>query len=237
MAFKPPTCVFFYSAGVEIDFTQSVYTVPEDDKDNQVVTLIIKNSVTVQGPIPLRLTAMGLTLPEVDEAERATPGQDFHVESIDAEIPPGAVGMFNISLRSIIIDDSTVENHIQRFSLMVEITDSRAFFDSDNSTRKTAVVAFESDDGRILKFGLLYALVVCYFLYTVANVSLSMSDLVFNEEDDGPFNVCLLIVNEGTDTDCPVEFQVNYTLNFTKYSSECKPLTFRYSSDLLFFSL
>ena len=123
MAFKPPTCAFFYSAGVEIDFTQSVYTVPEDDKDNQVVTLIIKNNVTVQGPIPLRFTAMCLTLPVVDEAERATPGQDFHVESIDAEIPPGAIGMFNISLRSIIIDDSTVENHIQRFSLMVEITE------------------------------------------------------------------------------------------------------------------
>ena len=50
------------------------------------------------------------------------------------------------------------------------------------------MVAIESDDGRILKFGLLYALVVCYFPYTVANVSLSMSDLVFNEEDDGPFN-------------------------------------------------
>ena len=47
--------------------------------------------------------------------------------------------------------------------------------------------------------------------------------------------MCLLIINEGTDTDCPVEFQVNYTLNFTKYSSECKPLTFRHSSDLLFF--
>ncbi|CAI8036548.1 hypothetical protein GBAR_LOCUS20478 [Geodia barretti] len=141
---------------------------------------------------------MSLTSPVVNEAHKATPRQDFHVETVDIEIPPGAVGMTNISLNGIIIDDNTVENHIQRFSLMVEVSEDRVFFDSDNSTKKSAQVAIESDD--------------------TVSVSLLLSNLVFYESDESPFNICVIVTSEGTDQNCPVEFQVNYTLSFTKYS-------------------
>ncbi|CAI8037620.1 hypothetical protein GBAR_LOCUS21039 [Geodia barretti] len=183
---------------VEIDLAQSVYTVSEDETGNQVLTLAIKNGLIVQGPIPLRLTAMSLTSPVVNDAERATPRQDFHVETVDIEITPGAAGMTNISLNDIIIDDNTVENHIQRFSLMVEVSEGRVFFDSDNSTKKSVEVAIESDD--------------------TVSVSLLSSNVVFYESDESPFNICVIVISEGTDQNCPVEFQVNYTLSFTKYS-------------------
>ncbi|CAI8017012.1 hypothetical protein GBAR_LOCUS10380 [Geodia barretti] len=143
---------------------------------------------------------MSLTSPVVDEADKATPRQDFRVETVDIEIPPGAVGMTNISLNDIIIDDNTVENRIQRFSLMVEVSEGRMFFDSDNCTKKSVEVAIESDD--------------------TVSVSLLPSIVVFYESDEGPFDICVIVISEGTDQNCPVEFQVNYTLSFTKNS--CK---------------
>ncbi|CAI8041949.1 hypothetical protein GBAR_LOCUS23280, partial [Geodia barretti] len=139
---------------------------------------------------------MSLTSPVVDEADKATPRQDFRVETVDIEIPPGAVGMTNISLNDIIIDDNTVENRIQRFSLMVEVSEGRMFFDSDNCTKKSVEVAIESDD--------------------TVSVSLLPSIVVFYESDEGPFDICVIVISEGTDQNCPVEFQVNYTLSFTK---------------------
>ena len=149
---------------MEIDLAQSVYTVSEDETGNQVLTLAIKNGLIVQGPIPLRLTAMSLTSPVVNDAERATPRQDFHVETVDIEITPGAAGMTNISLNDIIIDDNTVENHIQRFSLMVEVSEDRVFFDSDNSTKKSVEVAIESDDSKMSYLCVAHALVFCSLL-------------------------------------------------------------------------
>ena len=149
---------------MEIDLAQSVYTVSEDEAGNQILTLVIKNGLTAEGPIPLRLTAMSLTSPVVNEVERATPRQDFHVETVGIEIPPGAVGTTNISLNDIIIDDNTVENRIQRFSLMVEVSEDRVFFDSDNSTKKSVEVAIESDDSKMSYLGVAHALVFCSLL-------------------------------------------------------------------------
>ena len=211
---------------MEIGFTQSVYTVSEDETGNQILTLAIKNELTVEGPIPLRLTAMSLTSPVVNEAERATPRQDFHVETVDIEIRPGAVGMTNISLNDIIIDDNTVENHIQRFKLMVEVSEDRVFFDSDNSTKKSVEVAIESDDSKLdvlLRCRSCFGVLLSSF--TAVSVSLLSSNLVFYESDESPFNICVIVISEGTDQNCPVEFQVNYTLSFTKYSCKFDLLT------------
>ena len=208
-----------------IDLAQSVYTVSEDETSNQILTLVIKNGLTVQGPIPLRLTATSLTSPVVDEADKATPRQDFRVETVDIEIPPGAVGMTNISLNDIIIDDNTVENRIQRFSLMVEVSEGRMFFDSDNCTKKSVEVAIESDDSKIDV--LLSLMLWCFSLFfTAVSVSLLPSIVVFYESDEGPFDICVIVISEGTDQNCPVEFQVNYTLSFTKNTCKYDLLTF-----------
>ena len=211
---------------MEIDVAQSVYTVSEDETGKQILTLAIKNDLMVQGPIALRLTAMSLTSPVVNEAERATPRQDFHVETVDIEIPPGAVGTTIISLNDIIINDHTVENRIQRFSLMVEVSEDRVFFDSNNTTKKSVEVAIESDDSKIdvlLRcrscFGVLFP------SFTAVSVSLLLSNVVFYESDESPFNICVIVTIEGTDQNCPVEFQVNYTLSFTKYSCKYDLLT------------
>ena len=169
---------------------------------------------------------MSLTSPVFNEAERATPRQDFHVETVDIEILPGAVGMTNISLNDIIIDDNTVENHIQRFKLMVEVSEDRVFFDSDNSTKKSVEVAIESVDSKIdvlLRCCLCFGVLVSSF--TAVSVSLLSSNLVFYESDESPFNICVIVISEGTDQNCPVEFKVNYTLSFTKYSCKFDLLT------------
>ena len=51
----------------------------------------------------------------------------------------------------------------------------------------------------------------------MAEVRLNISDVKFNEEDEGPFNVCVIVESE--DDDCPVEFEVEYTISFTRTSS------------------
>ena len=52
----------------------------------------------------------------------------------------------------------------------------------------------------------------------MAEVRLNISDFEFSEEDECPFNVCVIVESE--DDDCPVEFAVEYTISFTRTSSK-----------------
>ena len=51
----------------------------------------------------------------------------------------------------------------------------------------------------------------------MAEIRLNMSDIEFNEEDEGPFNVCVIVESE--EDDCPVEFDIEFTIRLTRISS------------------
>ena len=58
------------------------------------------------------------------------------------------------------------------------------------------------------------------FFSTAAEVQLDASVAQFCENTEGPFDVCVF-VRSGENSDCPVEFQTNYTISFTRLSGKC----------------
>ncbi|CAI8013545.1 hypothetical protein GBAR_LOCUS8571, partial [Geodia barretti] len=172
------------------------YTVLENNITERNLTVTWQENLSNQKPIILKLTGRSLDVSGVNQDNIARPGQDFVEDTVDFVIPENRVGQYDISLFDFIINDGTVEHTIQSFDLEIKAATEGVVFDSENSTETVTEVAIECTD--------------------MAEIRLNMSDIEFNEEDEGPFNVCVIVESE--EDDCPVEFDIEFTIRFTRIS-------------------
>ena len=130
---------------------ETSYTVSEDDDQDQVLSITWENVVN-QVPVVLEITSEMLEDGSVSEAETATAGQDFVADTLEVVIPPNTAGGYSISLKDIILEDSTVENRFQLFNLGITSLTSGVIFVTSNSNETETKVAIESADSKLSDF-------------------------------------------------------------------------------------
>ena len=136
--------MFLCPPGLDIEWIQSEYTVPEEQEDDQNIVIRVGDTEKQMG------FHLSLTARELGGGDgKASEGQDFSGVPVTVEVPRDAVGLHNISLRDIIIRDASVESRLQKFKLEVGIVERGVYFDSGNSTERVANVTIESADGMV----------------------------------------------------------------------------------------
>ena len=127
---------------LEVGWVADQYIVPEDDESKQ--NIMIRVGTRIQNPLHLRLTAT--ETPGLDAPHQATAGQDFTEETVVVAVPGNTFQEYSVSIADVIIDDKRVESLFQNFTLRVEIVEEGIYFDSDNTTERTAEISIEDDD-------------------------------------------------------------------------------------------